>query len=293
MARRHSKERFIEKSQKVHGNRYDYSTSRYVNDATQIQIVCRKHGVFKQKANTHLRGSGCPNCALEDLGRSHQHTKTDFISKARKMHGKRYKYTTSQYVNDRTKLQIICRKHGPFLQTPNSHLRGSGCPRCRQSRAENSLAVLFSSYGIKFKQNDRKLVRRLFVDFYLPEESLAVEASGEQHWSAIKLWGGSNKLRIRKNRDRRKERELQKLGIKLLVIPYTVPKELYPLFLWFRHVAGEPMRTHKNVKSLKGERLKMVTDWLKDLRGAIDGKTPTRLCSTTELRNLPTAGPVQ
>ena len=36
----------------------------------------------------------------------------------------------SRTKNAKTKVEIICKKHGPFLQTPDSHLSGRGCRKC-------------------------------------------------------------------------------------------------------------------------------------------------------------------
>ena len=54
----------------------------------------------------------------------------DFTDKANKVHNFEYDYTASIYRNSRTKIEIICRIHGSYYQTPNSHLKGRGCPIC-------------------------------------------------------------------------------------------------------------------------------------------------------------------
>ena len=57
-------------------------------------------------------------------------TKEEFIKDARKKHGDKYDYSNVEYVNNATKICIKCPKHGEFWQTPISHLRSCGCPRC-------------------------------------------------------------------------------------------------------------------------------------------------------------------
>ena len=57
-------------------------------------------------------------------------TKEEFIKKANKVHESKYNYDNVDYVNSRTKVCIICPKHGEFWQTPSSHLRGNGCSKC-------------------------------------------------------------------------------------------------------------------------------------------------------------------
>ena len=59
---RYTKEEFISKATKIHGDRYDYSKVKYANSQTKICIVCKEHGEFWQKANDHVQGRGCPIC---------------------------------------------------------------------------------------------------------------------------------------------------------------------------------------------------------------------------------------
>jgi len=125
MPRKLTKEQFIEKAKKVHGNFYDYSKVDYINKSTNIKIVCPNHGLFKQSPEVHLRGHGCPAC-----GGTKKLSAKDFIKRAKKVHGNSYNYSYVDYKNNRTKVRIICPEHGEFQQTPEVHLRGHGCPAC-------------------------------------------------------------------------------------------------------------------------------------------------------------------
>jgi Zn finger protein HypA/HybF involved in hydrogenase expression len=53
-----------------------------------------------------------------------------FIQQAKSTHINRYNYTLVDYIDSQTKIPIICKIHGIFLQTPNNHLCGKGCPKC-------------------------------------------------------------------------------------------------------------------------------------------------------------------
>ena len=119
-----TKEEFIEKARKVHGDKYDYSKVDYVNAKTKVCIICPIHGEFWQTPDNHLQGKKCYKCANKNM------TTEDFILKARKVHGDKYDYSKVDYVNTKTKVCIICPKHGEFWQMPNSHLCGSGCILC-------------------------------------------------------------------------------------------------------------------------------------------------------------------
>ena len=46
------------------------------------------------------------------------------------MHGDKYDYSQINYINTRTKLAIICPKHGEFERYAHYHLAGNGCPEC-------------------------------------------------------------------------------------------------------------------------------------------------------------------
>ena len=54
----------------------------------------------------------------------------EFIEKARKIHGNKFDYSKVEYINNHTKICIICPVHDVFFQTPNSHLQGAQCPLC-------------------------------------------------------------------------------------------------------------------------------------------------------------------
>jgi hypothetical protein len=56
-----------------------------------------------------------------------------FIEKAIEKHGKKYDYSLVNYINSRTKIKIICEKHGQFEITPNNFLQKKGCSKCAKS----------------------------------------------------------------------------------------------------------------------------------------------------------------
>lgn len=116
---------FIEKARAVHGGRYDYDRTVYVNNKCKVIISCLEHGYFEQRAVDHTRGIGCPSCA----GNVVLTTET-FITKAREVHGDRYSYARTVYVNRNLKVIITCPEHGDFEQWPRDHAQGKGCPSC-------------------------------------------------------------------------------------------------------------------------------------------------------------------
>jgi hypothetical protein len=53
---------FIERSNKIHKNKYDYSKSKYTKAKNKLIIICPEHGDFEQDAYSHMKGCGCPSC---------------------------------------------------------------------------------------------------------------------------------------------------------------------------------------------------------------------------------------
>ena len=65
-------------------------------------------------------------------------TTEDFVNKAILIHGDKYDYSKVEYINNSTKVCIICPEHGEFWQTPNVHLKKSGCPQCFKNRLKDT-----------------------------------------------------------------------------------------------------------------------------------------------------------
>ena len=140
-------EEFIQKAQKVHGDRYDYSKVEYVNSKTKVCIICPEHGEFWQTPSSHIQKSGCPKCS----GRE-KLTTDSFIEKAKVVHGNKYDYSKVKYKNHMTKVCIICPEHGEFWQRPNGHLRGAGCPTCGIEIRNNHLALTKEEFLSRSRQ---------------------------------------------------------------------------------------------------------------------------------------------
>lgn len=127
------KEVFIEKARSVHGDKYDYSLVPYeFLTKNKVEIVCEKHGSFFQTSGNHVCNKrGCPACGFDHVSTLKKKKSADsFIEDAIAVHGDLYDYSEFIYVKSATPSTIICKTHGSFLQRPNAHLRGQGCPKC-------------------------------------------------------------------------------------------------------------------------------------------------------------------
>ena len=216
---------FVEKSKKIHGDRYDYSLVEYKNNTTNVLIVCREHGVFLQQPVAHYSGSGCTACVkrvvktLDDvkkhlnedfiknwifkgfeddsevnmttkvevycrthkemfktnfgslsnrksccnltknhmIGYSQQSLFSDVLDEIFEVHGNKYVYLDNlDKVTYTTKLNILCKDHGVFVQDIEHHLRRKqGCPECALTiRGETKSKTWTEKLGILLSELD-------------------------------------------------------------------------------------------------------------------------------------------
>jgi len=212
---------FMEKSKIIHNDKYDYSLFNYTKSINKSIIICPIHGEFKQDAHNHLKGKGCMKC-----GGSEKLNTLEFIKLSKISHGDTYDYSKSDYINAKTKIKITCPKHGEFEQLPRKHMyEKNGCPICRESKGEVEIRKWLTENNIKFisqkKFKDCKNIKTLPFDFYLPEHNMCIEYNGEQHYKPINNWGGEEKFKLIKNRDKIKAQFCKKNKIELKIISYN------------------------------------------------------------------------
>jgi hypothetical protein len=153
-----SRTTIVDRFQKVHGDKYDYSAMVYVNRRTKIEIICNTHkDSFWQSPDEHLRGRGCLKCArgaMITAAKDTAKTTEKFIVDALAVHGDKYDYSLVVYTNKRTKIEVICPVdgHGPFLQNPSNHLIGHGCPLCQKNGFQKAKPGLL--YYLKLKDHN-------------------------------------------------------------------------------------------------------------------------------------------
>jgi predicted nucleic acid-binding Zn-ribbon protein len=134
MARRLTTKEFIRRASELHNGKYDYGKTQYLNGNSKVEIVCPEHGSFWQRASGHLNGAGCPKCGRQSSSKKQMGTKENFVLKAQKKHSLKYDYTLVNYQGAHVEVEIICPEHGSFLQIPNRHLNGAGCPECGKKK---------------------------------------------------------------------------------------------------------------------------------------------------------------
>jgi hypothetical protein len=177
-----ARQKFKEHATKIHNNKFVYDEFIYVNSHTKSIIICPIHGKFLQNPSDHMNGKGCPEC-----GGTKKKTLEQFIDQASLLHNNKFNYDEFVYVDALTKGIIICPEHERFLQKPNDHLSGYGCPNCttRVSKPEtkwlNYIGILEENRQIKLPNLGRNI-----VDGYDPKTNTVYEFYGD-------FWHGNPK----------------------------------------------------------------------------------------------------
>ena len=132
MAKRISREQFLDLAKEKFGNSFDYDLTRYKTFTKgKIKIFCdvkdhfnEAHGWFEATPELHLRGNGGCKICQYSKGDYLCRDKRDFVYWGNKIHKGKYDYTDFIYVNGKTKGLIKCNidGHKPFLMHPNNHL---------------------------------------------------------------------------------------------------------------------------------------------------------------------------
>jgi len=208
----------LRKFNEIHDHKYDYSLVEYKNSRTKIKIICDEHGIFEQNPRGHMSGKGCRDCGYINKRIS------NIIERFESIHGDLYDYSLVQYKNNKTKVSIICNEHGIFKQIPINHLRGCGCPICKESKGEMQISRLLTERGIRFKReymfSDCKNKKKLPFDFYLVDHNICIEYDGRHHFESVEHFGGDDRLEYTKSNDNIKNAFCYLNDITLVRIPY-------------------------------------------------------------------------
>jgi len=182
-------DKFIIEGNTLHDDKYDYSKSEYINGMTKVIIICPIHGEFKQTPNKHINcGEGCPKCGDISRKKSKLSTSDIFITKSNLIHNNKYDYSKVKYMGNKIKVNIICPIHGNFKQTPDAHLSGKGCKKCKHITSKPEIQLLNfikSVYPGDIKSNDRKILHGKEIDILIPDENIGIEFNGLYYHSDL------------------------------------------------------------------------------------------------------------
>lgn len=209
---------FIERSNNIHSNKYDYSISEYISSNNKVDIICKTHGKFSITPNSHLNGRGCSKCSG-----NYKYKVDDLLSLYNNMYD--YLYDFTNYKNIKSKIIVKCSKHSSFETSAELLLNGYGCSSCgKKSTGEECISKYLISNKIEYiKQKSFEgcvYKNKMQFDFFLPYFNLCIEFDGIQHFEPIEYFGGINSLNKQIVKDNIKNDFCNSNNIKLIRIPY-------------------------------------------------------------------------
>lgn len=144
-------EDLVKRARKIHGDRYDYSKTNYINSKTKVIITCQSHGDFLMTMGNHThktRPQNCPKCM-----KVHRYDTNEWINHSKSKFGDKFDYSDTVYVNARTKLVIKCNIHGNLLVDPTNHIISpTGCERCSSQQT-----------GLSQRRTQESLIRQFVI----------------------------------------------------------------------------------------------------------------------------------
>ena len=170
----------------VHGYKFLYDFKNLERDRT-IKVTCEKHNnSFNIKWFNHIKQEygGCNFCLNEFRNSLYKSDTSSVLQRMSEIHKGIYDYSkVGEIVNLHHKISIICKKHGVFEQSANSHLQGHRCKSCANmewsSKAEKHLMDFIVSKGIEVIPNHRPTwLKGKELDLYIPSLNLAIEYNG-------------------------------------------------------------------------------------------------------------------
>lgn len=221
-----SLEQLLERSIKIHKNRYNYDKVKYENYKTKVEILCNScKKTFLQTPDSHLNGGGC-KCYYYKL--IQKQNEMEFYKKAASVHNNKYDYSLVEYINALTKVKIKCLQcKNVFEQKPGDHVFGNGCPNCKFSKGENACMKVLKDHTAVFeilpqyKYDDCKNIFPLLFDFKVVlnnDKFFMIEYQGKQHFTT-NSWFSEN-LELIQKRDKIKTDYCSNKQIPLLIIHY-------------------------------------------------------------------------
>jgi hypothetical protein len=133
------KERFIERANIIHKNKYNYSKVDFKNYKTYVLVICniKLHKPFLVTPDNHIgMMSGCPACGRIKSIKKTRKPQKQFVKQLKFLFRNKYSYKKVKYLGAKVPVILICKKHGEFTILPDSLLRGSGCFDCGRKIAD-------------------------------------------------------------------------------------------------------------------------------------------------------------
>lgn len=135
-----------------------------------------------QSPQKHLKGQGCPKCAIEKRSFVRVKTFNEFVNESNKIHYGKYQYDKDSYKDCHSKVRIYCEKHGWFEQYAYDHISGHGCPSCGKVKSDGENEIYEYVCSLIGNENvirgDRSVLNGKEIDIYIPSLKIGFEYNG-------------------------------------------------------------------------------------------------------------------
>ena len=128
---------YIQQVRNVHNDQYEYQIfNETVKLKSYISIVCKKHGIFLQRADSHKQGARCKKCVAEI------HTGKNNINRKlmlNKFNNLKMKNIEIIEIFDCMKIKYACPTHGLLFATSKWIQNHKKCKECYREEHNKSL----------------------------------------------------------------------------------------------------------------------------------------------------------
>jgi hypothetical protein len=134
-----TQEEFLKRSIGKHGDTYGYEKAIYKGSTEKVEIICKRHGAFWQRADKHMSGRICPQCSRHPVNtefRSTRYSEKELQKKLKSIN-KDWSFDLSTYENARSFIQIHCDKHNVSFRKrirDVTRYTTGGCPECSRGK---------------------------------------------------------------------------------------------------------------------------------------------------------------
>lgn len=230
----------------------------------QILWICDEGHEWETTITTRLKGSGCPFCSKNKVLTGFNDLATTHPELVKEWSTQNIISPSSVIGNKDMKVLWICSGGHEWEATIWKRKQGSGCPRCKISNPEKEIFEYLTNLGLTVVANSRKILNGLELDFYLPDQNIAIEFNG--------LYWHTEQQGKDKNYHANKYASCQLLGIQLIqiweddwnsnkdlikhMIAYkagvTQRQKIYARETYVKEISKEDSRTYLNEHHIQG-----------------------------------------
>lgn len=185
------------KEQKEHICLEDKNKEVKVTD--KLKFKCTVHDYeYEQRFNNYLLGHKCLKCGLDASNEYKKSNYEEFSKKFELVFNGKYKLVSTEYKGNKEYVEVSCKKHGNFLNTPERLLIGKGCSKCsgRVSKKETEIVKFLEEY-CSVRKSVRNLIPNKEVDILVEDEKICIEFNG-LYWHSDKFL--DNKYHLEKTK---------------------------------------------------------------------------------------------